>query len=147
MYTEDAQLSRVFTKELTGTVEDQTFAVTDDFLVVVEVEAGDQIYANGTTYSIGVGVIDYSNNATAILNITNPAGAVNAANTNIAVQGPAAMGVAPWDDHTKQIEFRVHKADIAGRVDHMCQAYAFLRAGGGTEPQVSFAVSPFFLLH
>ena len=145
MYPDDAQLSRVFTRDVGGPVEDQTFAISADFEVVVEVEAGSTIFGNLATYGIGVAVIDYSFDATAIQNITPNTGVPP--NAFVGFQGPSAMGSPPWATQAAQIVFTVHAADLAGRVDHMCQAYAVLRAGGGAEPQVSFATSPFFLLH
>jgi hypothetical protein len=141
MYPDDAQISRVFTRDVGTTVEDQTFSITTDFEVVVEVEAGTTIFNNQVVYSIGVAVIDYSLNATDIPNIA-PGTAANP-NTGFLSND---ISLAPWSTQAAQIPFTVHTADLANRVDHMCQAYAFLRAGGGKEPQVSFAVSPFFIL-
>lgn len=145
MYPDDAQISRVFTRDVGATVEDETFTITANFEVVVEVEAGTTIFFNASTYFISVAVIDYSFDATAIPNITNPGG--TGSGPFVGTQGPSAMNSAPWATQATQIVFTVHAADLAGRADHMCQAYAFLRVGGGAEPQASFATSPFFLLH
>ncbi len=140
MHPNDAQLSRVSTREVGTTVEDLSFSIKKDFEIAVDAEAGDTIFNDGAQYHIDVVVIDYSQNATNIPSIT-PVGSTT-------VGGVAsAMNAAPWDTQAKQFAFTVHFADLAGRVDHMCQVYAFLRVGGGAEPNVSIETSPFFLLH
>lgn len=143
MFPDDAQLSRVFTRDVGDVVEDQTFSIASDFEVVVEVEAGSTIFSLPASYSISVAVIDYSLDATAIQNIT-PQGVP----PNVFVGFLAGFtNAVPWATQAAKIAFTVHTADLAGRADHQCQAYASLRVGGGAEPQVSFATSPFFLLH
>lgn len=142
MNPDEAQISRVFARDVGASVEDRTFTITADFEVVVEVEAGFNIFNLNASYSIGVAVIDYDFDATAINNIT-PVFAGN----NFAALQPGTLGAAPWTAQAAQIPFTVHFADLAGKADHMCKAYAFLRVGGGAEPQVSFAdCSHFFLL-
>lgn len=129
----DAELVRVFTREVGAAIADVTFPVVDDFEVVVEVEAGSAIFGGGTQYETGIVLRDKT--AGSVIP-TTPAGF-----------GPEGMdgAGANWLNQANQFVYTVAATDLAGRENHICEVLAFLKVRV-TDPDVSFATSPYFII-
>ena len=56
-----------------------------------------------------------------------------------------AMSSSAWPELYRALQYKVNKADLTGRENHVCQVIAFLNVGVNN-PDVSFAVSPFSIL-
>lgn len=126
----DAELSRVFTREVGGTIADISLSLTNDFEIVVEAEAGSAIHGGGTAYLVDVVVRDIT------------------ANNDIPT-APADykgnMGDANWPNQARQFVFKVSSADLAGKENNICKVTAYLKAGVA-DPDVSFAESYPFII-
>lgn len=129
----DAELVRVFTREVDAAIADVTFPVTEDFQVVVEVEAGSAIFGGGTQYETGIVLRDKT---TGSVIPTTPA--------SFGPEGMDGAG-ANWPSQANQFVYRVAAADLAGRENHICEVLAFLKVRV-TDPDVSFATSPYFII-
>jgi len=128
----DAELVRVWTREVGGAIGDLTFPYNKPFEVVVDVEAGNAIFGGGTTYQTGVAVRDLSDGT--IIAVTSPA----------SVAGN--MGDPNWPAPAQQFVFTVPAANLgAGKENHCCEALAFLRARNA-DVDVSFATSSMFII-
>ena len=127
----NAELVRVFTRETNAAIADTTLPVSADFDVVVEAKAGSAIHGTGAAFCTNIVVRDIT------------------ANDDIppspAVGFGGAMHTHAWPNVDHQFVYTVPTANLVGRENHLCQVLAFLRVGI-TNPYVSFAVSPLFLL-
>lgn len=124
----DAELVRVFTREAGGTIGDETLSVAADFEVAVEAEAGSAVHGAGTQYETNVVVRDITKNDN--IAATPAAGAAG------------STGDAAWPSQAQTFTFKVAKAGLTGRENHICQALAYLRVGQDS----SFAPSALFIL-
>ncbi len=131
MHPNDAELIRAFPREKGASIGDLAFPVTNDFEIVVEVRAGSTIHGQGTHYEIGAFLRDLT------------------ANVDIPLDPPVgysgSMMDANWSKPPAQFVYTVQACDLIGRQNHMCQVYAFLKAGM-VYANVSLAVSPLFML-
>jgi hypothetical protein len=131
MSPNDVELVRVYTKELGGKISDTTLAVSSGFEVIVEAEAGSAIHSSGAQFLTNILVRDLSAND------------IIPATPTQAVSG--AMSSSAWPELYRALQYKVNKADLTGRENHVCQVIAFLNVGVNN-PDVSFAVSPFSIL-
>ena len=131
MHPNDAKLVRVHTTEKDTLIGDITFPVTDDFEIVVEAKAGSTIHGLGAHYEVGVFLRDLT------------------ANVDIPIDPLASyagnMMDPNWPTLSVQFVFTVQASDLIGKENHICQVYAFLKAGM-VHANVSLAVSPLFML-
>jgi hypothetical protein len=119
----DAEIIRVFTKRIAGTISDETLKTSEDFDVLVESEYGAAIA--GIVSEIGVTVLDLT------------------ASNVIVNFPPISFNAIPGE---KKDTFVVSKTLLTGRENHVCQIVAFLSLGIAVEPDASFATSSHFLL-
>ena len=145
MHPNDAKLANVYTREEKTTISDRSFSVAHPFEIILEVEAGSTIFNDGVSYHIGFVLQDLTANTTNIP--LEPTTGPWSAQVGPAVGFAGSMGTGPWSAQASKFLYTVAAADLANRVDHICQVVAFLRVGSGREPNVSFASSPLFLLH
>jgi hypothetical protein len=131
MSPNDVELVRVYTKEPGGKISDTTLPVSSGFEVIVEAEAGSAIHSNGAQFLTNILVKDLSANDIIPATPTQP--------------GSGVMSSSAWPELYRAIEYKVNTADLTGRENHVCQIIAFLNVGV-TNPDVSFAVSPFSIL-
>lgn len=131
MSPNDVELVRVYTKEPGGKISDTTLPVSSDFEVIVEAEAGSAIHSSGAQFLTNILVRDLSANDIIPATPTQP--------------GSGAMSSSAWPELYRAFLHKVNTADLAGRENHVCQVIAFLNVGV-TNPDVSFAVSPFSIL-
>ncbi|MDX1522733.1 MAG: hypothetical protein R3264_13985 [Anaerolineae bacterium] len=141
----DAELVRVFTREVGGAIADVTFPVADDFEVVVEVEAGSAIFGGGTQYETGIVVRDKMAGDTIQATPQLASGAGVPANpAGFGPEGMAGAGTE-WLSQANQFVYKVEAAALGGRENHICEVMAFLKVRV-TDPDVSFAISPHFII-
>ena len=131
MSPNDVELVRVYTKEIGGKISDTTLPVSSGFEVIVEAEAGSAIHSSGAQFLMNILVRDLSAND------------IIPATPTQAVSG--AMSSSAWPELYRALQYKVNKADLTGRENHVCQVIAFLNVGVNN-PDVSFAVSPFSIL-
>ncbi len=131
MHPNDAELVRVYTREKGTLIGDITFPVTDDFEIVVEAKAGSTLHGVGAHYETGVFLRDLT------------------ANVDIPIDPLAGytghMMDPNWPTMPVQFVYTVQAGDLIGKENHICQVYAFLKAGW-LHANVSLAVSPLFML-
>ena len=131
MSPNDVELVRVYTKEIGGKISDTTLPVSSDFEVIVAAEAGSTIHSRGAQFLTNILVRDLSAND---IIPAIPAQALS-----------GAMSSSAWPELYRALQYKVNKADLAGRENHVCQVIAFLNVGVN-DPDVSFALSPFSIL-
>lgn len=139
MHPNDARLSNVYTREIGTEISDRSFAVTNQFEIVLEAEAGSTIFDDGVSYHAGFVLHDL----TAAAHIPLGLGA----DFEVRFEGSMRKDKDPWKKQATKLVYTVDAAHLHNRKDHICQVVAFLRVGSGREPNVSFASSPLFLLH
>lgn len=125
----DANTINVYTRDVGAPVSNNVLSITNDFQVVVEVEAGNAIFGGGTAYETGIVVNDSSNHET-----------IHEENV-----GPGNMGDANWPIQKTEFVYTVPQAALAGRSNHVCVVIAWLKARVA-EQDVSFQTSPQFIL-
>jgi hypothetical protein len=131
MSPNDVELVRVYTKETGGKISDSTLPVSSGFEVIVEAEAGSAIHSSGAQFLTNILVRDLS------ANDLIPATPTQASS--------GAMSSGAWPELYRAFQYKVNTADLTGRENHVCQVISFLNAGV-TNPDVSFAVSPLFIM-
>ena len=128
----DAELVRVWTREVGGTIGDETFPHNAAFEVVVEAEAGLAIFNSGAQFQTGLVVRDLYDNTFITVGPPN--------SFNGSLNSPA------WATRAKQFVYTVPAASLGNaRLNHVCEVVAHLVIGVAT-PDVSFAVSPMFII-
>jgi hypothetical protein len=131
----DANIVRVYAREVGGTIPDNTIRLnaTNDFQVVVEYEAGNNLIALGVQYTLRIEAID-------LTDVNSPATSGNP-NFN---QTLVANFTAPQNTHV----FTVHAAMPANVKDDFMQYRAVIRTtSGGNNPTVfSDNISEVFVL-
>ena len=131
MHPNDVELIRAFTREKGAALGDHAFPITDGFEIVVEVRAGSTIYGQGVRYEIGAFLRDLTANADIPTDpLTGYVGHMMDAN---------------WSNPAMQFVYTVRADDLSGKENHICQVYAFLKAGM-VHANISLASSPLFML-
>ena len=110
---------------------DSTLPVSSGFEVIVEAEAGSAIHSSGAQFLTNILVRDLS------ANDLIPATPTQASS--------GAMSSSAWPELYRAFQYKVNTANLTGRENHVCQVISFLNAGM-TNPDVSFAVSPLFIM-
>jgi len=127
MHDNDVQMSRVYSREVGGTILDQTFPAGDDVEVVVEAEAGSTIFGLNPPFSLDIVVTNQSTST--VVHTDNISGTLNSA--------------ADWPALAQAFEFTVPNAALTQ--DEVHNVLACLKVGG-VNPNVSFAESPMFII-
>jgi hypothetical protein len=129
----DAQIIRVYTRELGAVIADFTIDSGKDAEVVVDVEAGLAALGGGGQWQLGIVIKDLVN------------GNVIAFTTPPPVNGN--LGAAPWSAQDETFAWTVPSANLTGSKGDLCQVYAYLLVGNGLTPYyASYAESPVFLV-
>jgi|GEM_PF-2103233 len=140
MAPNDVELIRVYTADAGSIPSSVVLPITDDFDIIVEVEAGSAIFGSGTDFEVGVVVVDI--NAFNLIPTKNPAPAgYQVSPFNSDLDGPGS----DWPTQKHSFKFQVANAVLVGRQNHMGIVYAYLKARH-TDPDVSFGISVPFLL-
>ncbi len=124
-------LVRVFTREPNTAIAAVTHSITAGFEVVVEAKAGAAIHGYAAVFFTNIVIRDLTAND----NIT----AVPAAGFG------GSMHTHAWLSEDHQFVYAVPPTNLVGRENHLCQVLTFLRVGLAN-PDVSFTVSPWFIL-
>lgn len=144
MNANDAEVVRVWTREVGGTCGDVTFPNNADFEIVVDVEAGSAKFNDGPQFRVGVVVKDLTHWSTvpATPTIVAPCNDTGAPEHDI--QG--SLNSPCWPTEAGQFVFRVAAGALPTRTNHILSVHAFLIVGVG-EPDVSFVESSPFVIH
>lgn len=128
----EAEMVRVFTREVGALVRSEALPHDQSFEIVAEVATGATLLDGGPQYETGIVVRDLTGNTTIP---TRPAG-----------YGPEYMGGPDWDSQTAEFVYSVSDEDLVpSMANHCFEAIAFLKVGA-PYPVVSFAQSPLFML-
>ncbi|NIR48740.1 hypothetical protein GWO43_09910 [candidate division KSB1 bacterium] len=130
----DAELVRVFTREVGGTIGDVTFPDNQDIEIVVEAEVGTALFNTGGAFNFTLCVRD--------LCTFDLVQARNGALADILEQ-PGTFGAAPWANLAQQFTFVIPASELANRAGHILEILVCLQVGIATV-DASFARSPLF---
>jgi hypothetical protein len=125
----DAELVRVFTREVGGVIADVTFPFGIPFHAVIECEAGEAVHAAGASYEIKIDVLDFSAMASVITS---------------AIAAGGSLGDQAWPNQAHQFVFTVPAAAPENE-GHIWKILASLKVGR-VNPDVSLAESPFLVI-
>jgi hypothetical protein len=138
MGPQDVDVIRAYARNVGAATGDNAFTKTAPFEIVVEAEAGNQIWGGGGQFEVGVVLRDL----TACNTLAVPA---PVANTPVSGAN-ANYGALAWPAAGPQtFVYTVPIATIVGLEDHILQVLAWLRSGIAT-PDVSFCESPEFII-
>jgi hypothetical protein len=131
----DADIIRVYTREATGEIADNTLDPNADAQVVVDLEAGFAVMGNGAQWQIGIFVKDL---------IDNQVVPVQPFPTTV-VSG--TLSLAPWSNPSETFVYTIQAADLATHKGNLCQVYAYLLIGvNAATYDASFVESEPFLI-
>lgn len=123
----DVELVRVYTRNPGGNVSDVTFPFDQDIEIVVDAEAGEDIFDTGASFTLNVTVKDLVDNC---LIPTTPG------YTHI-------LGGSAWPTPTTNFLFTISAADLGPvKENHVCEVIAYLCV----DHDYSFATSPWFII-
>lgn len=126
--TNQAILARVYAAETGRTIEEETLRSDQAFDMVVEAEAGNNVFNAGGAYKLQMVLTDYTQNMTT----------ANAQTIN------GSFGDANWPAQELQHRFVV-PAQGAARNDHAYRAFAVLQVGN-IDPIVDFEEGEVFVI-
>jgi hypothetical protein len=126
--TNQAILVRVYATETNGAIEEEALPSNAAFDIVVEPEAGNNVFNAGGAYKLQMVLTDYTANFTT----------ANTQNLN------GSFGDANWPNQELQHRF-VIPAQGAGRQDHAFRAFAVLQVGN-VDPIVDFEEGEIFVI-
>jgi hypothetical protein len=113
----DADIIRVYTREATGEVADNTLDPSADAMVVVDLEAGSAVLGNGAQWQVGIVVKDLVAGSVIPFNQT-PTTAVN-----------GHLGTSPWTTQSETFQYTIPAANLGPHKGNLCQVYAYLLIG------------------
>jgi hypothetical protein len=128
--TNQAILARVYATETGGAIEEEALRSDQPFDIVVEAEAGNNVFNAGGTYKVQMVLTDYTQNMTT-------------ANTQT-ISGTFGPADANWTAQELQHRF-VIPAQGAARNDHAYRAFAVLQVGN-VDPIVDFEEGEVFVI-
>lgn len=128
----DVEITRVYTREVGGSIADVQFPFNDDYEVVIEAEAGSAIAGSGLPFQIGVTVRNLTDSTVTPHNVIQ-----NGTITNATWPGGVHQAIfGPFTPIPGAAQIGVHTYEAIG----------FLTARAA-DPDVSVAKSPLFLVH
>jgi hypothetical protein len=131
----DADIIRVYTREATGEVADNTLDPTADAVVVIDLEAGGAVFGTGAQWQLGLVVKDLVTNSV-IPFTTTPTTAVS-----------GNLGTAPWTSQSETFVYTLPAGNLGPHKGNLCQIYAYLLIGiNAANYDASFVVSEPFLV-
>jgi hypothetical protein len=126
--TNQAILARVKVTATGGTIEEETIPSNADFDVVVEAEAGTNVFNTNQSFKLQMVLTDYTDSFTTV-NLQNQSGNV---------------GVGGWATQEQQFRFAVPALGTL-REDHAFRAFAVLQIGTG-DPIVDYEEGEVFVI-
>jgi hypothetical protein len=126
--TNGATVTEVKVTKTGAAIEEETIASNTAFDVVVEAEAGNNVFNAGGAYKIQMVTTDFTANFT------------TAATQTLS----GNFGDANWSSQAQQLRFAV-PAQGAGREDHVYRSFAVLQAGN-VDPIVDFEEGEIFVI-
>jgi hypothetical protein len=126
--TNQAILARVKVTATGGTIEEEAIPSNAAFDVVVEAEAGNNVFNSNQSFRLQMVLTDYTANFTT----------ANTQNQN------GSVGVGSWPNREQQFRFAV-PALGAGRNDHALRAFAVLQIGTG-DPIIDYEEGEVFVV-
>jgi hypothetical protein len=130
-----AAIVRVYTREATGEIADNTLDPSADAMVVVDVEAGSTVLGNGAKWQLGIVVKDLIADSVIPFTLT----------PTTAVDGSLAS--APWTSQSERFHYTIPAANLAAHKGNLCQIYGYLLIGtGAANYDASFVESEPFLV-
>ena len=131
----DADVVRVYAREATSTVADDTLDPSADANIVVEVEAGSAVFGVGGQWQLGITVKDLDDGTTIPFTLT----------PTTATSG--SLNSAPWSNQQETFTYTLPAANLGTHKGHLCQVHGYLLIG--TSPanyDASFLSSDPFLV-
>jgi hypothetical protein len=126
--TNQAILARVKVTATGGTIEEETIPSNADFDVVVEAEAGTNVFNTNQSFKLQMVLTDYTDSFTTV-DLQNQSGNV---------------GVGGWATQEQQFRFAVSALGTP-REDHALRAFAVLQIGTG-DPIVDYEEGEVFVV-
>ncbi|HUN36189.1 MAG TPA: hypothetical protein VMU95_29680 [Trebonia sp.] len=130
-----ADIVRVYTREASGEIENNTLDPSADAVVVVDVEAGGTVLGNGAQWQLGIVVKDLTADSVIPFTLT----------PTTAVSG--SLSSAPWTTQSERFHYTIPAANLATHKGSLCQVYAYLLIGtNAANYDASFVESQPFLV-
>ncbi|NIR48737.1 hypothetical protein GWO43_09895 [candidate division KSB1 bacterium] len=140
----DAELVRVYTREIGGTIADVTFPFDKDIEVVVEAEAGTALFDSGGQFDLRVFVRNLKANGGKNDPILVPLKG-KSGNADV-VQTSGAFG-SGWDAQATNFIFIIPKSSLGPKKEGAIMEILACLQIGIKRPDVSIARSPLFIIH
>lgn len=112
-----AEIIRVYTREATGEIADNTLDPSANAVVVVDLEAGSTIFGTGAKWQLGIFVKDLVAGSLVPFTLT----------PTTAVDGN--LSAAPWTSQSERFHYTIPAASLALHKGNLCQIYAYLLIG------------------
>jgi len=130
-----AAIVRVYTREATGEIADNTLDPSSDAVVVVDVEAGSTVLGSGAKWQLGIVVKDLVAGTVIPFTLT-PTPAIN-----------GSLSSAPWTTQSERFHYTIPAANLTAHKGNLCQIYGYLLIGtGAANYDATFVESTPFLV-
>jgi hypothetical protein len=131
----DADIIRVYTREATGEIADNTLDPNVDAQVVVELESGSAVTFSGAQWQLGIVVKDLVNDGIIPFKLSPT------------TQVTGNLGTPNWPTQSEQFVYTLQAGDLVLHKGNLCQIYAYLLIGvNAANYDASFVESEPFLV-
>jgi hypothetical protein len=131
----DADIIRVYTREATGEIADNTLDPNVDAQVVVELESGSAVTFSGAQWQLGIVVKDLVNDGIIPFQLSPT------------TQVTGNLGTPNWPTQSEQFVYTLQAGDLVLHKGNLCQIYAYLLIGvNAANYDASFVESEPFLV-
>jgi hypothetical protein len=135
----DANIIRVYPRQVGSPASDSAFSYNAPLEVVMEVEAGSALFGSGAQYAVGIVVRDLSDFSILPKPAPTPGTHTPVIDANDNLHG------ANWDRQADQFVYTVPAASLAGRQNHILEILGYLRVNV-VNPDMSFTKSEPFII-
>jgi hypothetical protein len=131
----DADIIRVYTREASGEIADNTLDPNADAQVVVELESGSAVTFSGAQWQLGIVVKDLVNDGIIPFKLSPT------------TQVTGNLGTPSWPTQSEQFVYTLQAGDLVLHKGNLCQIYAYLLIGvNAANYDASFVESEPFLV-
>lgn len=131
----DADIIRVYTREASGEIADNTLDPNVDAQVVVELESGSAVTFSGAQWQLGIVVKDLVNDGIIPFKLSPT------------TQVTGNLGTPNWPTQSEQFVYTLQAGDLVLHKGNLCQIYAYLLIGvNAANYDASFVESEPFLV-